>query len=117
MSPFLTSFRAGRRQSMTGRQPHRWQSLAILNTALGVAVLALGLAYLLQTNTTATSGFVVKDMERQRSELDEQHRALEIKVAELQSFQRIEGRLDDLDLVAKARPEYPATGGSLAIGR
>jgi len=91
--------------------------MAFWNVGLGLTVLALGLSYLLQTNTTATSGFVVKDLEQKRSQLDEEHRALEIRVAELQSFQRIETGLPNLQLVAKARPEYPTAGGSLALDR
>jgi len=69
--------------------------------AVGVIVLALccGMAYLLQTNITATQGYQIKDLEQQLADAKENHDQLQLKYIELQSMTKVAERATDLDLV------------------
>lgn len=93
-------------------------------TKRGVSVLLLlvisivGVTYVIRTNTTATGGFIISDLEERRDTLMDEHLKLERNVAELRSFQQIRTSAEQLDLVAKAHPEYVAPSpGSVALDR
>lgn len=84
---------------------------------LGVA-LFFGALYLIQVNRTATSGFAVKDLNQQITELKENHQKLELRVADLQSLQQIQSATERLELVARTKLEYvQPTGGTVALER
>lgn len=70
--------------------------------AVGVIVLALccGMAYLLQTNITATQGYQIKDLEQQLADAKDHHDQLQLKYIELQSMTNVAERANDLNLVA-----------------
>ncbi len=74
-------------------------------------VIILAAAYLIQVNQTATSGFVVKDMNREISELRVINEKLGLEAAELQSLKYINDATERLRLIAQSKPEYIQTGG------
>ncbi len=87
-----------------------------LNILFIVVIVLLGTAYLVQINQTATSGFAMKDMNKQINELKEQHQKLELQVADLQSLQNIQDATERLQLVSHTKLEYvQPTDGMVAL--
>ena len=69
-------------------------------------IVILGICYLWQINVTATSGFAVKDLNYQLSQMQESEQKLQLQIADLQSLQRIQLATDRLKLNAKTRLQY-----------
>lgn len=81
-----------------------------------VIAIVLGSLYLFQVNRTATSGFAVKDLNTQITELKESHQKLELQVADLQSLQQIQSATKRLELIARTKLEYvQTTTGAVAL--
>lgn len=59
-----------------------------------------GLAYLLQTNYTATKGYVIKDLERQVAELQNENKKAKLTYVSLQSMSNVVSKVPKLNLVA-----------------
>ncbi len=97
-----------------------WQCLfrsrSAVNLLFLVIAIVLGSLYLFQVNRTATSGFAVKDLNTQITELKESHQKLELQVADLQSLQQIQSATKRLELIARTKLEYvQTTTGAVAL--
>ncbi|PIS06139.1 MAG: hypothetical protein COT80_01040 [Candidatus Buchananbacteria bacterium CG10_big_fil_rev_8_21_14_0_10_33_19] len=57
-------------------------------------------AYLMQINMTATKGYEIKDLENRLSQLQEDHKKLNLSYIELQSMANILEQVPKLNLVA-----------------
>lgn len=69
-------------------------------------VLGLGLLYVNQVNTVATSGLAIQDLERKASQLEQANQDLELQAAALRSLPTVEQSSKDLQLVVRAKIEY-----------
>lgn len=83
--------------------------LAIL---IAMITFAVGLAYLIQTNTAATQGYKIKELEQTFSQLKEENKKLNLQYIGLQSMANIIGRSSHLNLVATNKVEVITPLGS-----
>ncbi|MFA4819300.1 MAG: hypothetical protein WC621_05690 [Patescibacteria group bacterium] len=83
-----------------------------VSRALGVtcvvAVIALALGYVVTVNGVATTGYQIRKLQRQLTELHNDNKKMEVVSATLQSLKAIEGSLDKSQFVAVDRLEYLA---------
>jgi hypothetical protein len=86
-----------------------WRSLLI------VTAVALGLAYIVLVNQSATNGFALKTLEDKVTELSDANRKLEIQATELQSMQTIAAASDSMDLEPVKNVRYLGTGTAVAV--
>lgn len=71
-----------------------------LGALAAASTLIVGLVYLVQTSSSATQGYQIKDLEGRIEELQRINKKLNLEYAEMQSMANLVGRLDGLDLVA-----------------
>jgi cell division protein FtsL len=79
-------------------------------------VCLLSLLFLAQIFQSSTKGYEITDLERKVSELKEQNKALEIKAAELRSFENIKSEAEKLNMVRADKIVYvKQSGRSVAV--
>ncbi|MBI4272924.1 hypothetical protein HY621_03670 [Candidatus Uhrbacteria bacterium] len=93
------------------------QRTKTLNTALLLTVLAMGVFYLSQINTLATKGYVIKGLEKQIQEFQNEHIKLEHQIAQESSLDALKGRIESLHLVRAERIDYITSEHPVAIAR
>ena len=82
-------------------------------TAIIVAVTVLvGVAYLMQTNITATKGYQIHDLQRQVADLQESNTKLDLTYIQLQSMANIVNGASKSDLVPISKVEIISPVGS-----
>ena len=86
-----------------------WRSLLI------VAAVALGFAYIVLVNQSATNGFALKTLEDKLGVLSDANRKLEIQATELQSMQTIASASDSMKLQPVKNVRYLGTGTAVAV--
>ena len=93
------------------------QKTKMMNTALLLTVLAMGVFYLSQINALATKGYAIKGLEKQIQELQNEHIKLEHQIAEESSLDSLKGRIESLHLVRAERIDYIKPEHPVAIAR
>jgi len=89
----------------------RGLNLAFLNswnfkiTMVGLIIL-LGLFYIVEINNLSTQGFKIKDLEAKINQLKAENQALELQAAELQSSNKLQSRIEELNMTTVAKVEY-----------
>ncbi len=69
-------------------------------------VAVFGAGYLIQINAAASKGYQIRTLENQISDLKTQSGKLEIQVAQEQSVQAVENKVQDLGMVPTPNVEY-----------
>lgn len=82
-----------------------------------VLTVLVGVAYLMQTNITATRGYQINDLQRQVTELQEQNEKLNLSYIQLQSMANIVNGASKSDLVPITRVEVISPMGSVVAMR
>ena len=75
-------------------------------TVMIILTCLLGVFYLAGNNHLAVKGYELKALEKKVQGLNEQGRALELKVLELNALPNVESRLAEQGLVVSAQAEY-----------
>ncbi|MFA5853651.1 MAG: hypothetical protein WC866_01055 [Patescibacteria group bacterium] len=75
---------------------------------LGLLVVLFGAGYLVQINIASSKGYQIRSLENQISELKEQSERLELKVAQEQSVQAVENKVQSMGMVPTPNVEYIA---------
>ena len=102
------------KNSLVGSQSKSKSSLYLI---IGL-ILAICLFYLWQTNSLATKGYQIKDLESRVSDLRKTNKQLQLQITELRSTERITKEVEALKMVAVARVEYlKADGSTVALNR
>lgn len=71
-----------------------------------VVVLIMGFAYIAQTNTLSTSGYVINNLQKEIDDKNTALQKLETKVASYQSMNSIQARLPSVQLVPVEKVSY-----------
>lgn len=100
-----------RRTSRRGRTP--------IFVVGGFALLVLiGLLYVGQVNTVATSGIVIRDLEERISDLQQINQELDLSANDLRALSTIERSSKDLNLTVRAQAAYlPLVTDTVARGQ
>lgn len=85
--------------------------------SLALWVVSFGLLYVIEITNVSTQGYQISDLEKQKTELANETRQLDVDIARLQSMHSIQERLPATGLVAAGRVEYVETGGAVVVKR
>jgi cell division protein FtsL len=77
-----------------------------VNLALLSAILFFGLVYIFSLNATATQGFKIKKLSAELSDLETQHKKLELQNSALQSISTIQAETAHLNFVPASNVTY-----------
>jgi len=75
-------------------------------------ILIICFFYLWQTNSLATKGYQIKDLQDRVSDLRKTNKHLQLEMTELRSTERITKEIEALKMVSVARVEYIKSDGS-----
>lgn len=95
----------------------RWvKKMVKYKAILGVICLLVGLGYFWQTNSLSTRGYQIRELEKSIDLLKEKNQELELQAASAQSWETLQERVKQLNMVETDHVEYltPA-GGSVAL--
>lgn len=71
-----------------------------------IVCVIFGLAYFWQVNSVSNRGFKIRDLEKQISLLKESTQELELQAAAAQSLEKLNVKIQQLNMVAPERVEY-----------
>jgi hypothetical protein len=77
-----------------------------INAGLFFLIISLSLVYIFSANTMATTGFQIKRLSSQLTDLEEQHKKLELQNSTLQSVSTIQQKTASLNLVPSTNITY-----------
>jgi hypothetical protein len=100
------------------KRPNKLQSFLkpeILNISVLCLIAIMGAFYLVQVNRATTKGYEIRDLEKRINVLEEDTRKAELEVAELQSLDSIEQRMETLGMVPVERIQYVKVPGTVAV--
>lgn len=75
-----------------------------------VVAVAFGMGYVIVVNQTSAQGFELRDLENRIEQTQTENRKLEVRIAELQSLDSIQSRLEGQGFVPVARIDYLTPG-------
>jgi len=76
-------------------------------------MMVFGVAYFMQTNITATKGYMIQDMENQVVKLQEENNKLNLAYIQRQSMANIVGSVSKMDMVPVTRVDVVSANGSV----
>ena len=79
--------------------------------------IVFGFAYFMQTNITATKGYMISDMENQISKLQDENNKLNLNYIQRQSMANIVGSVSKLDMVPVTGVDVINAGGAVVALR
>ena len=90
------------------RQPKSMKrfNLKSINIFLGVCILVVSIIYLIQTNSLATKGYEIKELEKEIIELKQATKNLEAQALEMQSVKKVSEKVNSLNMVLGEEVEY-----------
>jgi len=106
-----TEFRNAKRKTVSQKMR---ESESLLAFIMVFAVGAVGVSYIMQTNTIATSGYEVDQYENKLNELKNENQNMKNEEAELRSIKNIESEKGRMSAVASSDIRY-VTAGDTAV--
>ncbi len=82
------------------------QSTLLLMISIGALILVLALLILFHQNSNATKGYLLRNLERERSQLLLEQEVLNMQVAKAQAMSKIEADRQIQTMIPVARPRY-----------
>lgn len=82
-----------------------------------ILISLLSLFFLAQVFQSSTSGYEISNLQKQADELKEKNKTLEIKAAELRSFDRIRQEAEKMNMIKSDKIVYLRAKGSVAVVR
>ncbi len=108
-------------QEMTPGESARSRTLILpygdkmLLVGLVLALVALGIAYLIQLNVVAAKGFALRTTERNVATLREQQKKLQVELAQKESLAGLTEGIESLGLVPVQHVEYLNANDEVAV--
>ncbi|MFA6523013.1 MAG: hypothetical protein WCS85_01450 [Candidatus Peribacteraceae bacterium] len=88
------------------------QSTVLLMTCIGTLIMLLALLILFHENATATKGYQLRGLQKERSMLLLEQEVLNMQIAESQSLQHLQNDPQVTNMLLPKRPTYVHEGGS-----
>jgi len=91
------------------------QSTVLLMVSIGALILVLAMLILFHQNSNATKGYLLRNLDRERSQLLLEQEVLNMQVARAQAMEKIEGDHLVQSMIPLKRPQYvsPPPGENL----
>ncbi|MBT4120046.1 MAG: hypothetical protein HOG89_05640 [Candidatus Peribacter sp.] len=103
LKDFLFPEQASRRSSL-GRMVN--QSTVLLMASIGALILLLALLILFHQNSNATKGYLLRNLEKERSHLLLEQEVLNMQVAKAQAMEKIENDRQVQTMIPVKKPIY-----------
>jgi len=100
----LFQFSAKQKRSSLGAMVN--QSTMLLMIAIGSIILVLALLILFHQNSNATKGYLLRNLERERSQLLLEEEVLNMQVAKAQAMEKIEADRQTQTMIEENNPQY-----------
>jgi cell division protein FtsL len=95
----------------------KWFESTTFRVFILVVLAVLGVLYIVQTSSISTKGYAISDLQKQVKILEQDNRALQVKVAENRSMNSIQSRLKGMNLVSALDVEYMMPTGNTVARR
>lgn len=97
--------------------PHNFKAGPVTLTVILISLVCfLSLLFLAQIFQSSTKGYEISDLERKVKELKEQNKVMEIRAAELRSFENIKNEAEKLNMTQANKIVYiKQSGRSVAV--
>lgn len=82
------------------------QSTVLLMVSIGALILVLAMLILFHQNSNATKGYLLRNLDRERSQLLLEQEVLNMQVARAQAMEKIESDHQVQSMVPVTRPQY-----------
>ena len=82
------------------------QSTVLLMISIGALILVLAMLILFHQNTNATKGYLLRNLDRERSQLLLEQEVLNMQVARAQAMEKIEGDHQVQSMIPLKNPQY-----------
>lgn len=92
------------KRSSLGRMVN--QSTVLLMVSIGALILILALLILFHQNSNATKGYLLRNLERERSQLLLEQEVLNMQVAKAQAMENIEADRQIQTMIPVRKPQY-----------
>jgi hypothetical protein len=119
MSKFLALINNKAKKENCGIKPNGCRrfrlDLKAVNIAVTIAICVTGVIYLAKINDIAIQGFKMKELDEKQAVLKDNIKKMEMQVAEMQSMQKIQERINKLGMVGVAQVKYVSAGGAVAV--
>lgn len=100
----LFKARSANSRSSLGRMVN--QSTVLLMVSIGALILLLAVLILVHQNRNATKGYLLRNLEVERSELFKEQETLNMQVAKAQAMEKIESDRQIQTMIPVKRPKY-----------
>lgn len=79
---------------------------ALANKFLLLLIIILGVSYVVGVNDLSIKGFVLKELKVSRDVLNSENTDMELKITDLESYENISNRADELKMVKVDKIDY-----------
>lgn len=91
-------------------------SLPVINKAFVILIIISAVYYIISVNDLAIKGFVLEESKAKLVELNNHNKELELKAMNLQTYENIVKRAEDLKMVSVEKIDYlTVIGGGVAV--
>ncbi len=90
------------------------QSTMLLMVTIGAAILMLAILILFHQNANATKGYILRNLERERSQLLLEEEVLKMEVAQSQALFRLENEKQIQAMIPISNPSYSQDDATVA---
>lgn len=81
-------------------------NLLFINKIIFCSIILLFAAFLISTNDLSIKGFVLNDMKIKLTDLQKENQKMELKITELQSYENIDKKAKERNMVKVEKIEY-----------
>jgi len=95
----------------------KWFFSAACRGILACTIILFGVLYVIQTSAISTAGYDIRDLERQKVELQRENQRIEYDIAKYRSMESIQARLAGMNMVPANDVQYVAMVGTAVARR
>ena len=88
------------------KKPSRLGAFCLVNKILVGLIIVSGVYYVIGVNDLSIKGFMLEDLKRQSESLAKENQDIEIKVMQLESYEHLAAKAQELKMVAVDKIEY-----------
>lgn len=96
----------------TSRKKRKKINFGIINKCLLCLMITMGVYYVVSINDLAIKGFVLQELRSEVQDLSEENTQMKLSVMNLESYENIEKRAQELNMVKVGKIDYITVNGS-----
>lgn len=96
----------------SSRKKKRKINFDIVNKCLFCLIISMGVYYVVSINDLAIKGFVLQELKTEVQDLSDENTQMQLSVMKLESYENIEKRAQELNMVKVGKIDYITVNGS-----